>query len=114
MVVKLLKLSHLPDTTHITYQEGGASSSTKPKPAITKPKPTIKKHTKNTDEENTDEEKTYEPVTRTDWRKKGIGYLFNKLEELGYRFTNKQKAGNREVRLKKEQLLEMIYEEKGI
>ena len=30
-----------PDTTHITYQEGEASSSTKPKPNMTKPKPTI-------------------------------------------------------------------------
>ena len=33
-----------PDTTHITYQEGEASSSTKPKPNITKQKPTIKEN----------------------------------------------------------------------
>ena len=56
-----------------------------------------------------------EPVTRTDWRKKGVGYLWNELEALGYRFTNKQKAGKRGgERLTKEKLLEMIFAEKGI
>ena len=55
-----------------------------------------------------------EPVTRTDWRKMGIGYLWDQLEALGYRFTNKQKAGKRGERFTKEKLLEMIFTEKGI
>ena len=45
----------------------------------------------------------------------GIGYLWDQLEALGHRFTNKQKAGKRGVeRLTKEKLLEMIFTEKGI
>ena len=52
--------------------------------------------------------------TRSDWRKKGIGYLFEELEKLGHRFSNEEKAWPRAARLKKEQLLNMIFEEKDI
>ena len=89
----------------------------------TKKQRAIKIHTKRhqtgktTKKQDTNKEKTgeYEALTRTDWRKVNIGYLWEHLEALGNRFTNKQKAGKRGVeRLTKEKLLEMIFTEKGI